>query len=64
MPDRWDVEQYRRRAGEWRGKAASLQDGKERRECLVIAEGYERLIEVILTQRQGPHRGGGNTGEP
>ena len=39
MPDRWDVEQYRRRAGEWRGKAASLPEGKERRECLVIAEG-------------------------
>ena len=57
MPDRWDIERYRRRAEEWRERAASQPEGKETIECLVIAEGYERLIEVIQTQRRGPHRG-------
>jgi hypothetical protein len=65
MPDRWDLELYRHRAHEWREKAASLPEGQERSECLVIAEGYERLIEVIETQRRGPQqRGDGGEPEP
>jgi hypothetical protein len=63
MSDHWDVEQYRRRVEEWREKAASLPEGKERSECLVIAGGYERLIEVIPTQRRGPQQSG-DDGEP
>ena len=44
-------------------KAASLPEGKEQSECLVIAKGYERLIEVIETQRRGRQQSG-DDGEP
>ena len=48
MPDSWDSEQYKERAKVWRDKAASLPDGSpERDACVVLAEGYERLAEII-----------------
>ena len=53
----------RGRIKEWREKAASLPEGKEQSECLVIAKGYERLIEVIETQRRGRQQSG-DDGEP
>jgi hypothetical protein len=57
MPDSWDSERYRERAKEWRDKAASLPEGRERDACVTLAEGYEKLAEIIearsLAQRQG-----------
>jgi hypothetical protein len=47
MPDSWDSERYRQRAEEWRKKAESLGEGKERRAYLTIAEGYAKLAETI-----------------
>ena len=50
MPDSWDPEIYRQRAEQWRKKAASLGEGRERRECLTIADGYARLADLIDAQ--------------
>ena len=47
MADGWDAEKYRQRAEEWQKKAESLGEGKERTACLIIAEGYARLAELI-----------------
>ena len=54
MPDSWDSERYRQRAKEWRDRAASLPEGRERDACVTIAEGYEKLVEIIEAQRPGP----------
>ena len=51
MPDSWDSERYRERAKEWRDRAASLPEGRERDACVTIAEGYEKLVEIIEAQR-------------
>ena len=52
MPDSWDPERYRKRAKEWRDKAASLPEGRARDSCVTIAEGYEGLAEIIEAQRR------------
>ena len=52
MPDSWDPKRYRERAKEWRDKAASLPEGRERDTCVTIAEGYEGLAEIIEAQRR------------
>ena len=55
MPDSWDLEIYRQRAAQWRKKADLLGEGRERRECLTIADGYARLADLIDTrQSQSP----------
>ena len=46
MPNRWDPGRYEQRAKEWRDRAASLPEGRERDACVTIAEGYERLAEI------------------
>ena len=51
MPDSWDSERYKQRAKEWRDRAASLPEGRERDACVTIAEGYEKLVEIIEAQR-------------
>ena len=51
MPDSWDSERYRERAKEWRDRAASLPEGRERDACVTIAEGYEKLVEIIEARR-------------
>ena len=50
MPDSWDPKRYRERAKEWRDRAASLPEGRERDACVTIAEGYIRLAEIIEAQ--------------
>jgi hypothetical protein len=62
MPDRWDPERYRERAKEWRDRAASLPEGRERDACVIIAEGYEKLAETIEAQRPPPERESGHVG--
>jgi hypothetical protein len=53
MPDSWDPERYKERAKAWRDKAASLPEGRERDACVTLAEGYEKLAELIEAQRPG-----------
>jgi hypothetical protein len=54
LPETWEItlERYRERAKEWRDKAASHPAGDQRNSCVSIAEGYERLIELIEAQRR------------
>jgi hypothetical protein len=51
MPDSWDPERYKQLAKEWRDRAASLPEGRDRDACVTIAEGYKRLAEIIEAQR-------------
>ena len=55
MPDCWNPEQYKERAKEWRDKAASLPEGRERDTCVILAEGYEELAEIII-EAQRPEK--------
>ena len=47
MPDDWNADRYRERARQWRAMADHLPPGGERDACLVLAEGYAHLAEVI-----------------
>jgi hypothetical protein len=59
MPDSWNSEQYRERAKAWRDRAASLPDGSpERDACVILAEGYERLAEIIEARGSARRQGG------
>jgi len=51
MPEDWDPERYKERAKEWRDRAASLPEGRERDACVTVAEGYERLVELIRARQ-------------
>ena len=51
MPGSWDPERYRERAKEWLDKAASLPEGRERDACVTLAEGYEKLAELLEARR-------------
>jgi len=54
LPENWEITlgRYKERAKEWRDKAASHPAGDQREQCISIAEGYERLIELIEAQRR------------
>jgi hypothetical protein len=43
MPDIWDTDTFRERARRWQERAQALAPGKEREQCVAIAEGYVRL---------------------
>jgi len=47
MLDGWNPEIYRARAQQWLEKAEKLPEGDERKACLVIAEGYSKLVALI-----------------
>jgi hypothetical protein len=51
MSDNWDPERYRERAKQWRDMAASAPQGPRRDAYLNIAEGYEKLVEIIEAQQ-------------
>lgn len=51
MPDSWDPERYRERAKVWRDRAAGIPEGPQRDAYVAIAEGYEKLAEIIEAQR-------------
>ena len=51
MPDNWNAETYRERAWQWQAKAERLPRGEERDTCLTLAEGYNRLAELIEGSR-------------
>jgi hypothetical protein len=57
MPDNWNAETYRRRAREWQEKADALPAGGERDACLVLAEGYAGLAELIEQSGLGEKAG-------
>ena len=44
----YDIERFRTAAAKWRKEAEQAGTEEERRNCLVIAEGYDRLIELWL----------------
>jgi hypothetical protein len=41
-----DIERFRSAAARWRREAEQAGTEMERRSCLTIAEGYERLVEL------------------
>lgn len=51
MPESWDPERYRQRAKEWRDKAFAVPEGREREACVTLADGYDKLAEIIEAQR-------------
>jgi hypothetical protein len=52
MPESWDTETYRERAATWRLRATLLpEDSEEARICVEIAQGYERLADLIEAER-------------
>ena len=53
MSDQWDPERYRQRAEEWRQRAAEVPEGRTRRTYQEIAEGYERLADLVESQHLG-----------
>jgi hypothetical protein len=59
MPDSWNPERYRERAKEWRDKAVSLPEGRQRDTCVILAEGYEELAEIIEAQQPEKQTGFG-----
>ncbi len=38
---------YREREREWRERAANLNPGRERDACITLADGYQKLIELV-----------------
>jgi hypothetical protein len=52
MPASWNAAEYRDRATAWLHKAESLPAGREQDACLALAEGYQKLAE-LLEGRQG-----------
>ena len=51
MPGNWDPEVYRGRAKQWREAAPGLPDGRIRKAYLALAEGYEKLADLIEKER-------------
>ena len=51
MPDIRDHNEYRRLAEQWRTQAEKLQMGETRDSYLEMAEGYERLAEILERRR-------------
>jgi hypothetical protein len=51
MPYIQDQNEYRRLAEQWRTQAEKLQVGETRDSYLEIAEGYERLAEILERRR-------------
>lgn len=47
MPGRWGPEVYRARAKQWRDGAVSMPDGEKRKAYMSLAEGYERLADLL-----------------
>ena len=63
MPGNWDPAVYRDRAKGWRETAATVpEDNPKRAVCLELAEGYERLADLLEklkhppSSRSGPER--------
>jgi hypothetical protein len=42
-----NIDRYRAAAAKWRSNADEVATAEERNNCLVLAEGYERLVEII-----------------
>ena len=51
MLGNWDPEVYRGRAKQWCEAAQNLPDSENRKEYLALAEGYERLADIIEKER-------------
>jgi hypothetical protein len=53
MPNSWNPQTYRERAGQWRSKAGSHPPGDERDACMVLADGYANLADLIDIEYEG-----------
>jgi hypothetical protein len=54
MSNSWDPAIYRQRAEEWRKRANSFGEGHDRTACLTIADGYDKLADLVESRnRQG-----------
>lgn len=51
MPGSWDPEVFRRRAKQWREAAPRVPDGPTRKAYLALAEGYQRLADLIEKEK-------------
>jgi hypothetical protein len=56
MPESWNAGEYRNRATAWLQKAESMPAGRERDACLVLADGYTKLAELLEAQQGTPIR--------
>lgn len=62
MPGNWDPKVYRERAKQWRDAAhGKLSPGETREAYLTLAEGYDRLADIIervgiVTPSRAPDR--------
>jgi hypothetical protein len=54
MPASWNAGEYRNRATAWLQKAETLPAGREQDACLALAEGYQRLAELLEAQGTSP----------
>ncbi|MBN8903026.1 MAG: hypothetical protein J0H19_25435 [Rhodospirillales bacterium] len=52
-----ELERFRAAAARWRDEAEKAGTAEERRNCLVIADGYERLVEIWLALPEKPEEG-------
>jgi len=53
MPESWDPAVYRQRVEAWRERAALLPEGDPQgATCLEIAEGYEKLANLIEARQR------------
>jgi hypothetical protein len=52
MPDAWDPKVYRDRAAAWRNRALLCEDERQRDACTVLAEGYDRLADLLDAQAE------------
>jgi hypothetical protein len=59
MPNAWDPQVYRHRAAAWRDRAILCKDERQRNACIVLAEGYDRLADLLDTSAEHFREPGG-----
>jgi hypothetical protein len=47
MPGSWDPDVYRARAKQWRDAVVSMPDSPTRKAYLFLADGYEKLADIL-----------------
>jgi hypothetical protein len=56
MPGSWDPDVYRARAKQWRDAVVSMPDSPTRKAYLVLADGYEKLADILEEERADKFR--------
>jgi hypothetical protein len=52
VPDACDLQVYRDRAAAWRDRATLCRDERQREACMALADGYDRLADLLDTQAE------------